>query len=207
VESFEQLQEIIRSSPGRALTVTIARGEQQRDLTVTPQLTESKDFLGNVHRLGQIGVMRTGVEYRKVNPLTAVFDATAETGRMIGGTLSALGEMVTGTRGLGELGGPIAIADISGQVVREGFFPALSLMAMLSINLGLINLFPIPMLDGGHLLMYALEALRGRPLRERTQELAFRVGLAMVLCLMVFVTWNDLMLRKDRIVEAVSNLF
>ena len=110
---------------------------------------------------------------------------------MIGGTLHALGEMVVGKRGTQELGGPLRIAQMSGQIAQDGFVPALWFTAVLSINLGLINLFPIPMLDGGHLAMYGIEAARGRPLNERSQEIAFRFGLAMVLSLMVFATWND----------------
>ena len=143
------------------------------------------------------------MEYRRSNPFLALFEATAETGRMIGGTLYALGEMIVGSRGTQELGGPLRIAQMSGQIAQDGFVPALWFTAVLSINLGLINLFPIPMLDGGHLVMYSIEAA-GRPLNERSQEIAFRFGLAMVLSLMVFATWNDLVHLK--VVEFFSNL-
>lgn len=207
IASFEELQTVVRDSAGQPLELTIERDGQTLAMAITPRITEIKDRLGNTHRLGQIGVAHSGVEFRKVNPLSAVSDAVVEIGNMVVGTLVALWEMIVGSRGVGELGGPIAIADLSGQIVQEGFFPALYLIAVLSVNLGLINLFPIPMLDGGHLVMYGVEALRGRPLRERTQEMAFRFGLAMVLCLMVFVTWNDLSVRKDRIVQFVSDIF
>jgi len=100
--------------------------------------------------------------------------------------------MVEGTRGTEELGGPLRIAQMSGEVVQLGIGPSLQLMALLSINLGLINLFPVPVLDGGHLLFYAAEALRGKPLGQRAQEYGFRIGLALVVTLMVFVTWSDL---------------
>ena len=159
---------------------------------MTPPPARSTDRFGNVHQVGLIGVSRAGVEYRRSNPFLALFEATAETGRMIGGTLQALGQMVVGSRGTQELGGPLRIAQMSGQIAQDGFVPALWFTAVLSINLGLINLFPIPMLDGGHLAMYGIEAARGRPLNERSQEIAFRIGLAMVLSLMVFATWNDL---------------
>jgi regulator of sigma E protease len=144
------------------------------------------------------------VEYRRSNPLLALFEATAETGRMIGGTLYALGEMIVGSRGTQELGGPLRIAQMSGQIAQDGFVPAIWFTAVLSINLGLINLFPIPMLDGGHILLYGIEAARGRALTERSQEIAFRFGLAMVLSLMVFATWNDLVHLK--VVEFFASL-
>jgi regulator of sigma E protease len=123
-------------------------------------------------------------------------EAVTETWRMITGTLAGLWEMIVGSRGTQELGGPIRIAQMSGEISQDGLVPAIWFTAVLSINLGLINLFPIPMLDGGHLVMYAAEAIRGRPLAERAQEMAFRFGLAMVLSLMVFATWNDLVNLK-----------
>ena len=107
-------------------------------------------------------------------------------------TLQAMWQMIIGTRGSEELGGPLRIAQLSGEVAQGGLVPLLWFMAVLSVNLGLINLFPVPVLDGGHLLFYAAEAIRGRPLGQRAQEYGFRVGLALVLTLMVFATWNDL---------------
>ena len=112
--------------------------------------------------------------------------------------------MVIGTRSTDELGGPWKIAKLSGEVIQLGFGPLLWFMAVLSVNLGLINLFPVPVLDGGHLLFYAAEAIRGKPLGQRAQEYGFRIGLALVLTLMVFATWNDLV--HLRIVEFVKGL-
>jgi regulator of sigma E protease len=112
--------------------------------------------------------------------------------------------MIVGSRGTEELGGPLRIAQMSGEIAKDGIIPALWFSAVLSINLGLINLFPIPMLDGGHLVLYAIEAIRGRPLTERSQEIAFRFGLAMVVSLMLFATWNDLVQLK--VVEFFANL-
>ena len=112
-------------------------------------------------------------------------------------TMVAVGEMIVGDRGTEELGGPIRIAEMSGAVFDIGIVMIAWFMAMLSLNLGLINLFPIPMLDGGHLVFYAIEAVRGRPLGERAQEYGFRLGLALVLSLMVFATWNDLVHLLD----------
>jgi regulator of sigma E protease len=191
IESFEQLQAAVFASDGQPLVLSIDRAGEVLDLTVTPAIQGDTDRFGTQRQVWRIGVSRPGVEYRRSNPALAVFEAVGETGRMIGGTLHALGEMVVGKRGTEELGGPLRIAQMSGQIAQDGFVPALWFTAVLSINLGLINLFPIPMLDGGHLAMYGIEAARGRPLNERSQEIAFRFGLAMVLSLMVFATWND----------------
>lgn len=204
IESFESLQEIVRTRAGQALRFVVERDGESVELVVTPSTREIEDRFGNRHQVGLIGVSRAGVEYRRSNPFTALFEATAETGRMIGGTLYALGEMIVGSRGTQELGGPLRIAQMSGQIAQDGFVPALWFTAVLSINLGLINLFPIPLLDGGHLVLYGIEAARGRPLTERSQEIAFRFGLAMVLSLMVFATWNDLVHLK--VFEFFANL-
>lgn len=204
IDSFESLQAVVRGSAGQPLRFTVVRDGESRALTVTPSASEIQDRFGNTYQVGLIGVSRASVEYRRSNPFTALFEATAETGRMIVGTLRALGEMVVGTRGTQELGGPLRIAQMSGQIAQDGFVPAMWFTAVLSINLGLINLFPIPMLDGGHLLLYGIEAGRGRPLTERSQEIAFRFGLAMVLSLMVFATWNDLVHLK--VFEFFANL-
>jgi regulator of sigma E protease len=126
------------------------------------------------------------------SPLVAVWRATTETWNFTVGTLQAVGQMIIGARTTEELGGPIRIAQMSGEVASIGLAALIHFMAILSINLGLINLFPIPVLDGGHLLFYAAEAVRGRPLGQRAQEYGFRIGLALVLTLMVFATWNDI---------------
>lgn len=192
IDSFEELQEIVRGHADQPLLFKVARDGGEIELTITPSLREQTDRFGTVHRIGQIGVTRTGVEFVRSNPLMAPVEAVQETVKMVVGTLAAIGEMIVGSRGTEELGGPLRIAQMSGEVARDGIVPALWFTAILSINLGLINLFPIPMLDGGHLLFYAIEAVRGRPMNERAQEIAFRIGLAMVLTLMVFATWNDL---------------
>ena len=116
----------------------------------------------------------------------------SETWGLSAATLKAMWQIVIGMRSTDELGGPLRIAQMSGDVAQDGIVPVLWFMAVLSINLGLINLFPVPVLDGGHLLFYAAEAIRGKPLGPRAQEYGFRIGLALVLTLMVFATWNDL---------------
>lgn len=204
IDSFESLQMAVRDEAEVPLVFTLERDGSSLEVTVVPALREIEDRFGNKHRVGLVGISRSGIEYRRSNPAMAVFEATAETGRMVGATLKALGEMVVGTRGTDELGGPLRIAQMSGTIAKDGLLPAIWFTAILSINLGLINLFPIPMLDGGHLVLYAIEAVRGRPLGERFQEMAFRVGLAMVLTLMVFATWNDLVQLK--VVKFVTSL-
>lgn len=191
IESFEQLQANVIDSDGAALQLSVERAGETMTLTVTPSVQDDTDRFGTQRKVWRIGVSRPGVEYRRSSPVLALFEATAETGRMVAGTLHALGQMIVGKRGTQELGGPLRIAQMSGEIAQDGFVPALWFTAVLSINLGLINLFPIPMLDGGHLAMYGIEAARGRPLNERSQEIAFRFGLAMVLSLMLFATWND----------------
>jgi regulator of sigma E protease len=192
LSSFEELQAIVRNSPEVELVLSIDRAGDQLDVPLTPRVTEIEDRFGQTHRIGLIGVSRSGIEFRRSNPAFALVESTTETFKLMGAMLSALGEMVVGSRSTDDLGGPIKIAQMSGEIAKEGFVPAIWFTAVLSINLGLINLFPIPMLDGGHLVMYTIELLRGRPLNERSQEIAFRFGLALVLSLMVFATWNDL---------------
>ncbi|HET6519900.1 MAG TPA: RIP metalloprotease RseP [Geminicoccaceae bacterium] len=192
IASFEELQELVRFSPGEPLALTVSRDGVERRVEVVPELTTMTDRFGNEHRIGLIGVSRSGVEFRQSNPAYAVFEAGVETVKLIGGTLHALGQMIVGSRTTEELGGPLRIAQMSGTIAQDGFVPLVWFTAVLSINLGLINLFPIPMLDGGHLVLFTIEAVRGRPLTERSQEVAFRFGLALVLTLMVFATWNDL---------------
>jgi regulator of sigma E protease len=128
----------------------------------------------------------------KLNPVSALGASVAQTYDVIRTTFIAVGQMISGERGTEDLGGPIRIAKISGQAAKTGIAGFVIFMAILSINLGVINLFPVPLLDGGHLLFYAIEAARGRPLSEKVQDWGLRVGLALVLTLMLFVTWNDI---------------
>jgi regulator of sigma E protease len=157
-----------------------------------PKRTELTDRFGNHYEIGLLGIARSGMEYVKRDPATAIEQAGAETWNLTAGTLQAMWQIIIGTRATDELGGPLRIAQMSGEVAQGGVVAVLWFMAVLSVNLGLINLFPVPILDGGHLLFYAAEALRGKPLGQRAQEYGFRIGLALVLTLMVFATWNDL---------------
>ena len=192
VRRFEDVQQAVRLNPNVPMTIVVRRDGQEQTLHVTPSRTELTDRFGNHYEIGLLGIARSGMEYVKRDPATAVLQAGQETWNLTTGTLGALWQMIQGTRGTDELGGPLRIAQMSGEVAQSGIVAVLWFMAVLSINLGLINLFPVPVLDGGHLLFYAAEALRGKPLGQRAQEFGFRIGLALVLTLMVFATWNDL---------------
>jgi regulator of sigma E protease len=204
IERFEDVQQAVRLNDGAAMTIVVKRDGQDVALSVTPQQTELTDRFGNVHHLGLLGIGRSGVDYVRRNPASAVWWAAQETWNLSTGTLTAVWQMIIGARTTDELGGPLRIAQMSGEVAQGGIVLLIQFMAVLSVNLGLINLFPIPVLDGGHLLFYAAEAIRGRPLSQRAQEYGFRIGLALVLTLMVFVTWKDLV--HIGIVEFVKGL-
>jgi len=192
VARFEDVQQAVRMNPGVAMAIAVRRDAKTLTLQVAPARTEVTDRFGNRYEIGLLGIARSGMEYIKRDPVTALYQAVGETWNLSASTLQAMWQMVKGTRTTDELGGPLRIAQMSGEVARGGIAPILTFMALLSVSLGLINLFPVPILDGGHLLFYAAEAIRGKPLGQKAQEYGFRIGLALVLTLMVFTTWNDL---------------
>lgn len=192
IDRFEDLQRIVRMAPGQELTFKVRRDGRTVTLKAAPRSSETVDRLGNHSTIGLLGVSRSGTELKHHGPISAVAAATGETFRLAYFTLQALGQIVKGTRSAEDLGGPIRIAQLSSQVAEIGLVNVFWFLAVLSINLGLINLFPVPMLDGGHLAFYAVEAARGRPVSERTMEYGFRVGLGLVIALFVFVTVQDL---------------
>ena len=197
IENFTEMQRIVGASAGESLAVTVDRDGNQLVLTATPALKEVKDNFGNVQRIGILGISRSmapeDLKLHPVDPPQAVVLAVQETWSVIERTLSYIGGVIAGREAANQLGGPIRIAQMSGQVASFGFVPLIQLAAVLSVSIGLLNLFPIPLLDGGHLLFYAVEAVRGRPLSERAQEVGFRIGLAVVLMLMIFATYNDIL--------------
>jgi len=193
IERFEDLLRIVSLNPEKEMQFSVERGGAMVSFPATPARVVADDGLGNEQVIGRLGIQGGAMEFVQYNVPTAIWRATKETFEITGTTLQAVYQIVTGQRSIRELGGPLRIAQMSGQVAERGIVPAIILMAILSINLGLINLFPIPMLDGGHLLYYAIEGLRGgRPLGERAQEYGFRIGLALVMTLIAVVTWNDL---------------
>lgn len=197
IQTFSDMQRIVSVSAGEQLAMLVDRGGQQLTVEVTPQRREITDRFGNVQSIGLLGVSRSAsqedVVVRRFGPVEAVVEGSRETWFVVTRTAGYLAGIVTGRESADQLGGPIRVAQISGQVATLGFAALLNLTAVLSVSIGLLNLLPIPMLDGGHLLFYAAEALRGKPLSERAQEYGFRIGIAIVLFLMVFATWNDVL--------------
>ncbi|MFZ5736386.1 site-2 protease [Rhodopseudomonas thermotolerans] len=197
ISNFLEMQRFVSAEAGNQLKFTVKRGDSTVDLVATPQLKEIKDRFGNVQRLGILGISRSTaageVTTEQVNPAVALWMGVKETWFVVERTFSYIGGIFTGREAADQLGGPLRIAQVSGQVATIGFTPLLHLAAVLSISIGLLNLFPVPLLDGGHLLFYGIEAARGRPLSERAQEVGFRIGLALVLMLMMFATYNDIL--------------
>jgi regulator of sigma E protease len=197
IESFTDMQRFVSTQAGVPLVFTVKRGDAVVSLTGTPQLREMKDAFGNTHRIGVLGITRStnpgDTVTQPVNPATAVWLGVKETWFVVDRTVAYIGGIFAGRESADQVGGPIRIAQISGQVATIGLAALIHLAAVLSVSIGLLNLFPVPLLDGGHLLFYAIEAIRGKPLSERSQELGFRVGLALVLMLMLFATYNDIL--------------
>ncbi|MES2472389.1 MAG: RIP metalloprotease RseP [Pseudomonadota bacterium] len=195
VTDFQQLPAIISLSGGESLAIGLNR--QGRDLTVnvTPKLMKTVDVLGNPTSQMVIGVRpdpKAPVTRETYGPVGAFSAACSETWNIIHSTIVGVSQMITGRASADQLRGPVGIANMTRQVADFGFLPLLNLVAILSVSIGLVNLFPIPLLDGGHLLYYAVEAVLGRPLGERAQDVGFRLGLVFVLGLMLLTTWNDL---------------
>jgi regulator of sigma E protease len=187
IERFTDLQRFIQPRAGQAVAILVRRGE--REVTLHPVPAAPSE--GAPARIGiQNGPLTP--RFERLDPLSAVPAGVTHMVKVSGQTLAGVWEMITGARGSEEIGGPLRIAQLSGEVADMGLMPLLTFIALLSVNLALINLFPIPILDGGHLVFYAAEAIRGRPLTARAQEYAFRGGFALLVTLMVFATWNDL---------------
>ncbi len=187
IEYFAEIQQAVMASPSRPMHLTVTSGGVSHELTVTPLPSES-----NGRTIGVLGIRGGAIEYHRLSPAEAVPAGLAETWNVTRQTLVALWGMIAHSQGTDDLSGPLGIARLSGQVAALGLASLVSLIAVLSTNLGLFNLFPIPVLDGGHLVFYLVEALRGRPLPARAQEYGFRAGLALLAGLFVFATWNDL---------------
>ena len=191
IKWFEDLRQTVSAKPGVTMRMDVARGDEILTLTVTPQ---SRAVEGQEAPIGLLGVRfdPQAVEYERQGPVKALSTGVGYTVDMVTRIFGVLGEMISGNRSAEELGGPLRIAQLSGDIAQLGFKELVLFMAALSVNLGLINLFPIPVLDGGRLVFYAAEGLRGRPLAPKIEEYGMRVGLALVLFLVVFVTWNDI---------------
>jgi regulator of sigma E protease len=187
VARFEDIQRIVGQHPNDTLPFVLTRDGTSRTVQVT---LGARGEAG--HQVGVLGISGAQVISQRLDPLSAVVAGVQQTWEIASQTLVGVGQMIGGTRGTAELGGPLRIAQLSGQAAQLGLVPLVSLIGFLSVSLGLINLFPIPVLDGGHLLFYAVEALRGRPVPPQAQEYGYRAGFAVIMALAVFVTWNDL---------------
>src|SRR5581483_85589 len=193
IDDFADMQHIVSTSAGETLRVEIDRGNTRRTLTAVPELKEVKDAFGNVHRVGQLGISRATVPGTPVSFPTAIGLGVERTWSVLEQTFGYLGRMFAGRESPDQVGGVLRIGQVLGQAASLGFATLLDVTAVLSVSIGLLNLFPIPLLDGGHLLFYGIEAVRGRPLSERAMDIGFRIGLAIVVMLMIFATFNDIL--------------
>ncbi|HXV74096.1 MAG TPA: RIP metalloprotease RseP [Sphingomonadales bacterium] len=194
VATFDQIAPIVNVSAGKPLRFTIARGTGTLEFTIVPALVEAADPLGDVIPIGRIGISSGEYTVRTYSLAGGVVESFRKTGEMIALMGQSFVRIIKGEFSKEELGGPVKIAQYTGEIASRGLAPYLAFMALISINLGLINLLPIPVLDGGHLLFYAIEGVKGAPLSAKTQEMAAMIGLAFVLGLLFVVTWNDLKL-------------
>ena len=196
VKSIMEVSAFINSSSSNIIDIGILRNDNELNFSVEPKVIKSEDALGNKANKKIIGIkiapLNEEINRQRLGPATALFYAIKETWFVIDASWNFIISMFKGTGDTTQLGGPIKIAKITGQVAKLGFIAFLSIMAYISISLGFINLLPIPMLDGGHLMFYAFEKVLGRPLTQRTQEGFFRIGLFLILSLMFFTTFNDL---------------
>ena len=187
VSRFEQVQRHVQPRAGKPIEVLVARDGAERALTVTPDARE-----GPQGPVGVLGIQGGARRLERLGPGEALLAGASETVNVSWQSLVGIGEMLTGQRSARDLGGPIKIAEVSGEAASLGLAPLVTLMALLSVSLGLLNLFPIPLLDGGHLVFYAAEAVRGRPLPPKAQEYGYRAGFALLATLFLLVSWNDI---------------
>jgi regulator of sigma E protease len=190
VTRFEQVQAYVQPRANQPIQVQVQREGRETTVTATPAARP-----GTAEGAALVGILGIGggaPAYERTDPISAIWGGVAYTADVTAQTLGGIWQMIAGQRGTEEIGGPLRIAQLSGQVAEMGFASLVSFMAILSVNLALINLFPIPVLDGGHLVFYAAEAIRGRPLPPRAIEYGFRAGFALLVALFLFATWNDL---------------
>jgi regulator of sigma E protease len=196
VKSILDVSKLITMSTSDFIDFKVSRYDQDVLLKVKPNIVETEDNLGNKINKRMIGIMvgpyNNKVNHVKLGPAKALYYSLNEVYFVTISSLKYLGSILTGSGDSSQLGGPIRIAKITGQVAELGIVPFLSIMAYISISLGLINLFPIPLLDGGHLMFYGFEKILGRPLSQKTQEGFFRIGMFLLLFIMFFATYNDL---------------
>ena len=194
IDSFSDLQQSIVTRAGEQVTIVLDRSGERVTLTAVPDLKEEPDGFGGKFRMGLLGVRHDAGADRKLQRygvVKSVEKGAERTWFIVSTTFRYLGKLVRGNETADQLGGPISMAKAAGDAASVGIFSFISVIAFLSVSIGLINLFPIPMLDGGHLVYYGIEALRGKPLGPNAQEWGYRIGLSLVVMLMLVGTWND----------------
>jgi len=193
IDNFSALAGIIAiTKEGDVLDFKIRRNHKVLDIKVIPKMKLRKDIFGEEVKIPTVGISASQIIDRELNILQAFGKANQETYTISTAIFRAIGELVTGKRSVKELGGPIKIAKYSGKTVSAGFWMVIWFMAMISINLGVMNLLPIPVLDGGHLFYYIIEMVKGSPLKKSVQEIGYRVGFALMISLMLLTTFNDI---------------
>jgi len=206
VESFDDLQRIVAPNAGRELTFKVERNGETIDVKVTPAMDEQRDPFGRNFKRGLIGIQRSNAPEKwqtyTVGPIDAVARGVQETWSNISQTVAGLGDMISGRQSAEQMGGPILMAEVTAKVAGLGIEPLLRWIALISANIGFLNLLPIPVLDGGHLLFYGVEAIRRKPLSDRFQQVGFQIGLAFIIALMIFVNFNDLTIFLRRMLGA-----
>ena len=192
IETWDELAEIISKRPGETVTLTVERPGSRMDISVTPRALTERDPLGNETQVGRIGIARaTSQTFLRSDPLPALGKGVARTWDVTALTVVSIWKLVSGVIPASNIGGPLQIGIAAGQQAQQGFVPYAFFVALISVNLAILNLLPVPMLDGGHLLFFAIEAVLGRPLSLRKREIAQQIGLALLLLLMVFALYND----------------
>lgn len=211
IDTFGKMQEIVSVSADTKLVFVVRRSDRDVTIAATPAWREVESAAGKV-RIGMLGLKAStaaaDVHEERYGPVQSLGLALEETWQVVHRTGTYVGGLISGRESADQLSGPIGIAQISGQMAQAatkvGLAPFLNLIAILSVSIGLLNLMPVPLLDGGHLLFFGIEAARGRALNERAQEVAFRIGLAMVGMLMIFSTYNDIARLIQRLAGASS---
>ncbi|MCB8838570.1 RIP metalloprotease RseP [Aurantimonas sp. VKM B-3413] len=196
ISYFSDLQKAVSGNSGSPIAITVERGGRTVDLNVTPRVETRTDGFGNSFTMPVIGLHAdndtAAFRVEQLSAWQSLEYGVSQTWFVTSRTVEFMGQVITGRQSADQIGGPIRIAQVSGQVSTIGMAALLNLVALLSVSIGILNLLPVPMLDGGHLLYYACEAVRGRPLSARVQEIGFRIGLALVMLLMIFAFWNDI---------------
>lgn len=196
IRTFSEIPRLVAPSHGIEMVIGIERDGRSLEIPVTPRLTEREDRFGNPQKVGVLGIVSRSEDsnprVREMGLVESFTTGVNETVFIITRTFQYLGGIIVGRESAEQLSGPIGIAKISGDVATLGWAALISLTAVLSVSIGLLNLFPVPMLDGGHLVFYAYEAIFGKPLSQRAQELSFRFGFALLIGLMLFATSNDI---------------